>query len=401
VNLKLRISGAFLSSDGYLFRKFFAWSLLALAIMLEFSDRLTQNSDGWQVGEWLINYHDGFVRRGLFGSLLLDMFDLSAEATTWLLFSIQITLYLSFIIFLTWSMHRRFYSFASIALCCSPAVGLFMATNFGLTRKELIGIFALVILSILQNSKLFVYRIGVSTSMILFALACLSSEINAFLFPAFLYTLDCHFKNRAEDFYRSKFLKFVKPLLLLTTLGTLCLSTLYHGDKKTSSIICQQVISQGFKPDMCGGAINAIGWSLLKTVNQVRQSFPGYFGYLPLIFLASLPILLSGWQKKNRKWLILSTITVLPLFLIVVDYGRWIFLWSTQLTVMILNSNHELDIRKLWNKISVPFFVLSWGLPAWAYFGQVPHWDYKFVTLFTDTVNHLGYFNHFISRFIR
>ena len=132
MNLKLRISGALLSLDGYLFRKLFAWSLLALAIMLEFSDRLTQNSNGYQVGEWLINYHDGFVRRGLFGSVLLDMFDLSAEATTWLLFLIQITLYLSFIIFLMWSMHRRFYSFASIALCCSPAVGLFMATNFGL-----------------------------------------------------------------------------------------------------------------------------------------------------------------------------------------------------------------------------------------------------------------------------
>jgi hypothetical protein len=213
------------------------------------------NSNGYDVGEWLINYHGGFVRRGLFGSVLFDILNLSAETATWLIFFVQMALYLSFIIFLLWSMHRRSYSFSSIALCCSPAVGLFMAINFGITRKELLGIFALVVLSSLQNAQLSIYRIGVLVSIVLFAFSCLSSEINAFFFPAFLYTIDSQFKDRMEDFSRSKLLKLVKPLFLLIPLVSLCLAALYHGDKKTASIICQEVISRGFKPDMCDGAI--------------------------------------------------------------------------------------------------------------------------------------------------
>jgi len=253
-------------------------------------------------------------------------------------------------------------------------------------------------LSSLQNVKLSVYRIGVLASIVLFAFSCLSSEINAFLFPAFLYTIDSQFKDRMEDFSRSKLLKLVKPLFLLITVVAFCVAALYHGDKKTSFIICQEVISRGFRPNMCDGAIYAIGWTLDKTVNRVRMHFPGYFGYLALILLAALPILLSSWQKKNRKWLILSTLTILPLFLIVDDYGRWIFLWSTQLTVMILNSNHELDTSKLWNKISVPFFVLSWGLPFWTYFGQVVSPNNN---VFNIIVIHLSYFKNFFNLLVR
>ena len=47
-------------------------SLIVLGIPLNlYKNRFYDNS--WTIGEWLINYSGGFIRRGLFGSIIYEV----------------------------------------------------------------------------------------------------------------------------------------------------------------------------------------------------------------------------------------------------------------------------------------------------------------------------------------
>ena len=322
----------------------------------------------FDVGEWLISYKGGFVRRGFFGEILLGTFNLSQPIAGIVLLLIQYLLYLTIVFFLFLFIRKNFISWSKIALCCSPAVGLFIFNNYGWTRKELLGIFSLVILSISYRIRYEKYEYLSWIAIIFFAISCFSSEVNALMLPAFLYVL--YVNHRDNDL--SKFYNVKKILFFFISVLSLVFSTIFHGNAKVASILCKDAISHGFPQTICGYSalknFSAIDWmqvSLYQSISTLGRHFPNYLGYFPLILFSGLPILLTPWFRTYWRWCLACSIFILPLFLIALDYGRWTFILALEIVIMIIATKDSRVENKFWNKFTTPFFVLGWGLPGY------------------------------------
>ena len=90
-------------------------------------------------GDWLINYHGGFFKRGLFGQIFLGVFHLHGALANWDLFVFQCVLYFVILSYFISYVRKNNFSTSSIILTCNPAAIAFVGWNHGITRKELLG----------------------------------------------------------------------------------------------------------------------------------------------------------------------------------------------------------------------------------------------------------------------
>ena len=360
-------------------RILFSVGVLLFALFLGLKRRISwtvpMGGDPWTIGEWLINYQGGFVRRGLFGELFL-MFGPTGEAGLWTLIVIQSALWLIIFGYSLHALHRARYAWSTIAVVCSPAAACFIAWGPSPDQgyhKELL---AFVVLAMLawarQTGRARSTSIAlVVGGLLLYTLAMFSWEASAFVLPANLYLLLRPSASHPElvVFRRSAAAVFT------ALAGVVALvSTLRHGDATTAAAVCQAVMDHGFRREICGevamtgGAIEAIGWTSYKTTMDVIVAWPLYVGYLFFIPLALLPYLVSDWFRKAlSKWLVLaSLICVAPLFFIVTDYGRWIFILATALMFCITCDHPQQDCHsRLWGPLGAILYVSLWGLPHW------------------------------------
>ena len=59
---------------------------------LHYAIEISNGGNGWKTGDWLINYSDGFIRRGFMGSILYAISD-KGIPLLWLTYSIQVAIY--------------------------------------------------------------------------------------------------------------------------------------------------------------------------------------------------------------------------------------------------------------------------------------------------------------------
>jgi len=322
-----------------------------------------QNYGQYDVGDWLINYKGGFVRRGLFGELLLHVFNLNQPVAGFLLFLIQSLLIIGLLLFLFKFMSSQSYSFSSIALCCSPAVGLFISNNYGPTRKELLGIFSLLLLSLASRNRGRNYVILSWISILMFGLSCFSSEINALLLPGFFFILHVSCKGKAAPFQ----ILIQKIMFFLISLLSFGLSSVFLGNSKISQILCSDVILHGFPPSTCS-EYSAISWlsrSAKYGFLAVRDHFPLYLNYIPLILLAALPIVITPWFRTYWRWCLGCAFCILPLYVVATDYGRWTFMLATEIVIMVIATRKVELVNSFWNRFTTFIFIFGWGIPLY------------------------------------
>lgn len=75
----------------------------------------------WSIGDWLINYSGGFVRRGLTGALILLLHRATAAPLAWVAFSLQTTVFLLFLACVYLLLQRIRWSWLIAAVLLSPA----------------------------------------------------------------------------------------------------------------------------------------------------------------------------------------------------------------------------------------------------------------------------------------
>jgi hypothetical protein len=315
------------------------------------------------VGEWLINYKGSFVRRGLFGELLLHLFNLNQPIAGLVLFLIQSLLIISLIMFLFKFMISQSFSFSSIALCCSPAVGLFISNNYGPTRKELLGIFSLILITLASRNSNRTYSVLSWISILMFGFSCFSSEINALLLPGFFFVLHISCTGLATPV---KILTQKIAVVFLSFVG-FGLSSFFHGNSNISKIICTDIVSHGFPPSTCSeySSISALSSSAKDAMLALHEHFPLYLDYIPLILLAALPIVVAPWFRTYWRWCLACVFFTLPLYMFVTDYGRWTFMLATEISVMVIATKNAEVYNSVWNKFTTFIFIFGWGIPMY------------------------------------
>ena len=146
-----------------LFVSFIFTSILLIIRSLNFYFYL--NSFGgheWYTAEWLIHYSFGFVRRGMFGSLIVNLPFESDQSLIFLTFFLH-TLYILYLLILIFIFVKNKQNSLSYLLLFSPAFVFFHTTNYeAIFRKELLGLlaFSLIVFSYLIKFRNILFFTG-------------------------------------------------------------------------------------------------------------------------------------------------------------------------------------------------------------------------------------------------
>ena len=310
--------------------------------------RLT-SFDHWQVGDWLIDYSGGIVRRGLSGEVL---FFLTPDGSSAVTVVVLLQLVLAALLFvavgiLYWRTDR---GPVWMMLVLSPAFLLFPALDAtGNTRKELLVLVALAGAALAYRSSR--GEPGLWIAFPLFTIAVFSHEALVVTLPAFGYlAFTALSRQRAMR---------VMVAYAVAAAGAVLLAVLRPGDAQTAAEVCLAWNDRGITD--CGGALAAVGMPLGDMVDHlINESFPGYWSYLLAAALASLPFFALRFFPRERFIGLVVVVAIAPLFVIGWDYGRWIFLVVAQLSLLALARPDRAQPMRvpLYGALA---FILLWG----------------------------------------
>lgn len=350
--------------------------LLSLFVFFYINDHyFSEISNGghkWKTGDWLINYSAGYVRRGLFGEFTYELahtFNLNLLWTTATIQAIVLSLVYYFVLSLYFKSDR---SRPELVILVSPAFLLFYFNDIaGSFRKELLLFLAfMVFLHFLAQKKLTFMH---STLVIsLYAFAAFSHELAAFYLPFFLVVSYLFYQAQVISKYQSLYLYTSFTLIAFFS----ALSAILFSGIGTADIICNDLIANGIPKSNCdGGAVIALNLGAMNGINEVTNRIVNHNyinTYLQCVVLASIPFVFFEYQYISRVkiilFLVISVFSILPLFIVAIDWGRWIQIYFFLLSTLVLT----LATLKL---INVKYnFPLSTSLIViYAIFWQMKH----------------------------
>jgi hypothetical protein len=340
----------------YLGLSFFTFVYTAHAWSLVFS---SNTFDGNQSGDWLVNYSGGFIRRGLFGEILESFVppDISIVQVLGIIQVILLaTLYALFgLLFL-----RSSRSPAWLMVCLSPAVLMFSAINpEAAFRKELLPLIALGLLATGAKNGIRAWQIA--PSLVIYSVALFSHEASIVLLPGMLFLV---YKYQVAP----SPLKFRVVSIYLIVISVIAgtSSILFPGNSKQVEAICESWNQRGINACF-EGSLSTMTISTTESIDFLFSNYyPQYFLYLLILLLALVPLFLVRFFPD--QWLIGLAVALflLPLFAIAWDYGRWIYIGVSQLSLITLSMESR---RELKAPIRIPLvlavgYVVLWGF-AW------------------------------------
>ena len=314
-------------------------TLIILGIPLNlYKNRFYDNT--WTVGEWLISYAGGFVRRGLPGEviyLISKYFFISPIILVWIasLFSL-----ISLALLLLNSCKNLF----DRSFLLSQLIILAPISEDYFVRKDsfLVLLYGLSLLALkgLHKKKLNKFYCILSVN-IFSVIGILSHESYGIWALPSLLIIICLFEKLNNKNISQSLLYSI--IFLIPTLTSFIFCWAYKGNIDQSLIIHQswQSLKEilpslgALNANQPEGAIAAIGWgtsqiytsSLFSQFNLIIFWHPGMW-ILTIFIVMRLFIGKIGnpYQKGKRAIVCYQLIAFLPMFLFV-DIGRWIFMW--------------------------------------------------------------------------
>ena len=157
--------------------------LIALMVLLlvHYAAQVASGGHAWKTGDWLINYSDGFIRRGLSGALSIFVAETLSVNVKWVTFLIQASFAIAFVGLTL----KEFYQFKShsksVLLLLSPAfVFMFWINDPAVAFRKEICIYLALIFVFRAFEKNEVKLVWYWASLALFVFAGLSHEITVF-----------------------------------------------------------------------------------------------------------------------------------------------------------------------------------------------------------------------------
>jgi len=358
----------------------FYWSLVFLLFDKQRYDIIHSNPIfNWSSSEWLIGYQSGFVRRGLFGSILRAAYDkgLPKDLVTTLFPSIGF-FFLSLVWFALGVKAFLRSNTASVWLYCwliNPAGLFFFLMSGNIFRKDVVflslllaGFYCLVQLlsnALRPTSSLLLYGGFLSVNILLIGL-----HEGLYLFLAVPLFAGLSFRSFSSALReRSKRIVFFFLPLLLASQGSL-LSVLFNGSPEQVLALCQswstvwpaECISEKINDY---GALSALGWSSREAlaVSGLRNllSVLAPFNVAALIVFPALTgVVIHSLAGKSiarayEKLLAFLSVPFLVLLLVGCDWGRFLSIFVVMASVISLSAPDCV-------RASLPSIRISWPL---------------------------------------
>ncbi len=332
----------------------------------------------WTVGDWLINYQGGFVRRGLFGEALLWLGNVLSIHPSYLVLGVYLLCYGMFFWFSYLLLIGQKNILPFVFLIVSPFIFLFQIHDAqGGFRKEII-IFALLawLVYVAKTKSLRKLEFTFYFILALYPLIILTHEMLAIWLPYFVIV----FLLRAKITLQRT---MITAFLIAISLVAFWVSFQNPGDMLTAVKIALALSPDG--SPWLGGAIRALARDMEYAQQSVAERIAEnnyisfYLGTIFLVFLAFIPVRALVLQIfKNPLVLILFGISVggtLLLAMLAHDWGRFIYIHAVSifLLVLLVGGSVENNTKKAGlSKLRVA--ILAGMALAYAVVWYLPHY---------------------------
>lgn len=323
----------------------------------------------WVSGEWAINYEGGFGRRGLIGNILFHFAQEYDLEIVDVIFYFKCLIYLSFFFLFIFFLKKKI-SLSSFAIIIAPW-GLFFELNdiYGAGRKEILLMF--VFITFLLFNRYSNYKDHYDF-FFFFSLPFLVL-IHEGLFFFFHFFLLFIFLKGALNARRLLYFSFHYGVSLLIII----FFAIDRADSQSRiNQICYSLrkvtkLSDSNLNEFCAGSISHLTWAFydLSVKYFIIYLFYGILSFVPIYWFFIKYV--NRKKSKDHSFLILSLFVTLPLFIVAVDYGRWIHIICT-LTALLLVEVKDSQIFRSVSRNNVYFILVglilystSWSLPHW------------------------------------
>lgn len=306
----------------------------------------------FQHADWLLNYSDGIVRRGISGEIFLALSQLTDISPLLLVTAVQAVLTVGLIGVLLLKAYTFRMSDLTALLLLSPALVLFWVNDTtGAYRKELLGLTAFVPLLFHRTST----ALGVAVMLVLYTIAVFFHEGNLVFAPALTFALLIRFGT-------TRTMKTATALLWGISAVAVVFSLIFKTVPDSAGM-CQRILDAGLSETLCGGIFT---WMVEGAVvdpvsavvlNNEEVSLPLVALLIVLLLLPCLWIARSVVQTRS-EWLYLaiSSGTIFLLYPLATDWSRWLSMQIFVLTFLILMLAERRG--RLERPVSKPLFAL-------------------------------------------
>lgn len=319
-----------------LFLKLFFSFFFIFSIFKLYDNALSR--DAWQYGEWLINYQNGFVRRGFFGEIIFNFSKLLNGNI-----EISFVILVSFVCFIYYYLSYLFFKKIKLnniwfLILFSPIFYFFLVviSKVGINKFIILYIFYLSYLLFLCSKK-FSYDKNF-IFFLFFPAILLIHEAFIFFLPFLFFPITFILKRKNYNYFLTQI-----TVTIFLSLVTLFLIYLNKGSFIHTEIICKSL--QQYAPMKCEwwGPIFSLSHDLGINNEGKKLSFfyifndyKTYLGFLlyflysyfPLYYLQTktkLNLSKNFYDKKLIKIFFLITLfSTFPLFHFAEDWSRWL-----------------------------------------------------------------------------
>jgi hypothetical protein len=330
----------------------------------------------WVTGDWLINYSAGTIRRGFSGELAIYIHRITGIDLLSAIHAIKISLNLTLLSAVYYICAIKKIGLIELILLLSPALFTFGLNDpAGSGRKEIIlftffALYSVIEVSCQHASKSIMQNWRLWFLTPIFIIVNLSHEGLFFFFP-FFFLLSVWGNSKINHYDVTSFIiAYVSSAITFATIAYF-----FKGDAIQSKLICENIISHGINSSMCEGAVAALaGFEFSATAGYYKT-------YITGAVFALIPILIYGFTQTLKIeraliltiFLVITLIHTLPIYYLGADWGRWIHITATLLTItFIANKNTAAKHPFRSHLIATPalalaawFFMFSWALPHW------------------------------------
>lgn len=314
-------------------------------------------SDGYILGDWLINYQDGgFKRRGLSGSFFFLLQDVSGIKLNILVFAAQFLIITTFF----WNFFKLIqhktgtWLYLSLLLSSIGFVGIFNCVDY-VGKKEFIVflIFAWFVRQLDHNKLSLKKECFVAAALFI---TMFLHEVALFFVPYFVIAL--YLKTGKWEFRR--YLKYILAVFVPAVL-------LFFFGKNINEGQSLQILADR-------GVVFSRGiffWNIDERA-YIAEHYKEYRLYFLSLIISVLHLYFYlKFQKNGKKtglMLILAFLFSLPLFYLAIDWGRWMYIHMIFIIILMSlfleKSTHAFESEKtvLNAKFFVTVFIIFFSL---------------------------------------
>lgn len=353
-----------------------------------FAEAFTGGGTAWQQGDWLINSHEVWVRRGPFGSLVLAVSDLVALNPAQVVMLLQGMLLVVTAATLGRVALKIDQASPLWLLVMSPGFfPIFWAADFsGGLRKELITYCAMALLlwGAFGDRPARALRLA---AVVLFVLAMIGHESNILLAPAFVAVFVLT-RPTATDGARPLLGRGDIPVIAIVGFAAVVGMgfAVRFMSVEDVGLICAPLLERGLYPGICTGVIETLADDIPSVWGYgfERTSLEGAQFVLSYLVITGFFALLA-YQSSDWKliWIVYVALlaVLLPLYPISNDWGRWLNMHVS--CVIFVTLALMLSGRVTFRPVSASVLLLSaatslfwapahtWGMREWGVMGQV------------------------------